>query len=137
MLSARALGGAKCLSSPLPHSPADAWALLQKRKRGGKEAKTDEYEMMRSPSPPSEAARADHRSAVAPDLSNHNMITLEQRSALERQKDELKLLKGLLKKDKKDKKNKKKKKEGKVGPSRSPWLLGICRAASKGRRQRC
>jgi hypothetical protein len=88
---------------------------MQRRKRGGKESKTDEYEMMRSPSPGGEPAG--RQSAMMQDLSNPNMIPLEPRTDLQRQKDELKMLKDLLKKDKKKDKKSKKKKEGKVGPA--------------------
>ena len=76
--------------------------------------------MMRSPSPGGEPAG--RQSAMLQDLSNPNMIPLEPRTDLQRQKDELKMLKDLLKKDKKKDKKSKKKKEGKVGPAcRKRW----------------
>ena len=89
----------------------DAWKLLQKRGRQGKaltaggDAGDGDYDMMRSPSPSSEAA------GRVGGNENPNLIPLEPRSAAQRQKDEIKMLKALLKREKKDKKKDKSKKK--------------------------
>ena len=89
----------------------DAWKVLQKRGRQGKaltaggDAGDGDYDMMRSPSPSSEAA------GRVGGNENPNLIPLEPRSAAQRQKDEIKMLKALLKREKKDKKKDKSKKK--------------------------
>ena len=89
----------------------DAWKLLQKRGRQGKvltaggDAGDGEYDMMRSPSPSSEVA------GRSGGHENPNLIPLEPRNAAQRQKDEMKMLKALLKREKKDKKRDKSKKK--------------------------